>query len=233
MKSGRAFWRRVLRATPLHPQWLLGARTVPPELLDCRGLVADLGAGDRWLQTKLDPSVRYMALDLPVDGGQPYGARPDAFARVEALPLADASVDAVACFEVLEHVDAPALAIAEAARVLRSGGLYVVSTPFLYPLHDQPRDFRRYTPFGLEQALSAAGFEVVSIRPMLRALEVTGLLAALAIAGGVAKGGWRWALLPLAAPAVLAANLTAWLGARLWPEWEGMAMGYEAVARKP
>lgn len=225
--------RALLRATPLHPQWLLERRYVPPELAACRGIVVDIGAAGQWLRTRLDPAACYLALDLPLADGSAYCSSPDVFADAQALPLADGSVDAVVCLEVLEHVDDPAKAASEAARVLRSGGCYVVSMPFMYPLHDRPRDFRRVTPYGLTRSITETGLEVLSVRRMMRAVETAGLLAALAVAGGLQGGGWRWLLLPLAAPAVLAINLCAWLLGRLWPDWDGMAMGYEAIARKP
>ena len=39
------------------------------------------------------------------------------------------SADVVVCFEVLEHVEAPAAIVREARRVLRPGGVFVSSTP--------------------------------------------------------------------------------------------------------
>jgi SAM-dependent methyltransferase len=47
----------------------------------------------------------------------------------EAIPLPDAGVDLVVSFETLEHIAAPENLVAEAARVLAAGGLFVVSTP--------------------------------------------------------------------------------------------------------
>ena len=49
--------------------------------------------------------------------------------RCEALPVDDASVDLFVSFETLEHLEAPRALIAEAARVLRPDGLFMVSTP--------------------------------------------------------------------------------------------------------
>jgi GT2 family glycosyltransferase/SAM-dependent methyltransferase/glycosyltransferase involved in cell wall biosynthesis len=46
-----------------------------------------------------------------------------------ALPLADSSVDVVVSFETLEHLDDQNRFMAEVRRVLRPGGLFVVSTP--------------------------------------------------------------------------------------------------------
>jgi 2-polyprenyl-6-hydroxyphenyl methylase/3-demethylubiquinone-9 3-methyltransferase len=46
----------------------------------------------------------------------------------EALQVADGSCDAVICCDVLGHVDSPRQAVAEAARVLRPGGLYLYDT---------------------------------------------------------------------------------------------------------
>ena len=54
------------------------------------------------------------------------------FARVETigrLPLEDDSMDGVLCSSVLEYVDDPRACLAEFARVLRSGGLLLVSVP--------------------------------------------------------------------------------------------------------
>jgi len=44
------------------------------------------------------------------------------------LPLDDGAFDVVVLSDVLEHVDRPATAIAEAARVLRPGGMFYVNT---------------------------------------------------------------------------------------------------------
>jgi len=45
------------------------------------------------------------------------------------LPFADASFDIVTCFEALEHFDEQARFLAEVSRVLRPGGMLLISTP--------------------------------------------------------------------------------------------------------
>jgi len=50
-------------------------------------------------------------------------------ATIAHLPLADQSLDGVLCSSVLEYVSDPAACLAEFARVLRPGGLLVVSVP--------------------------------------------------------------------------------------------------------
>lgn len=50
-------------------------------------------------------------------------------AELDALPLSDAAVDAVVSLQVIEHLDDQPAFLAECARVLRAGGLLVLSTP--------------------------------------------------------------------------------------------------------
>jgi len=47
----------------------------------------------------------------------------------QALDLPDASFDVICSFETIEHLPQPQVYLAEVARVLRPGGVYVVSTP--------------------------------------------------------------------------------------------------------
>jgi SAM-dependent methyltransferase len=49
--------------------------------------------------------------------------------NLAALPLADAGAAVITCMQVIEHLWTPGQFLAEAARVLRPGGLLVVSTP--------------------------------------------------------------------------------------------------------
>lgn len=58
------------------------------------------------------------------------------------LDFADNSFDAVLSTEVLEYIKEPHKAVSEIHRVLKEGGIALVSIPFMYKVHD---DFVRYT----------------------------------------------------------------------------------------
>lgn len=234
MKPGGALGHlaRWLRRTPLHPQWLLERDDIAPELTGRRGVVLDVGAADRWAETKFAPGARYIALDYLATGGMLYNARPDVFADGRRLPLNDASVDGVLCLEVLEHVDGPGQVLAEIARVLVPGGVVMLSMPFLYPVHDAPHDFQRWTRHGWERRLAACGLHIERLEARGHSLRTAAMLMAMAIAGPVAtmRGG-RW-LAPIALPLITMVNLAGWLGGCMWPRWPAMAQGHVVVATR-
>jgi SAM-dependent methyltransferase len=68
--------------------------------------------------------------------------------------------------EVLEHCPQPEAVLREIFRVLRPGGLLFLTVPFLWPLHDNPHDEYRYTPFSLARHLESAGFCDARIKAM-------------------------------------------------------------------
>jgi hypothetical protein len=47
---------------------------------------------------------------------------------------------------------------------LKPGGFFLFTVPFLWPLHETPRDFFRYTPFAMRAQLEQAGFSQVALR---------------------------------------------------------------------
>jgi SAM-dependent methyltransferase len=224
-----------LARTPLHPQWLLGRREAPEGLDDISGTVLDIGAGDQWIAARLPDTARYVALDYPATGRDMYAATPDVFADAAALPLPDASMDGVVCLEVLEHVPDPARVIQEIARVLKPGACAWLSMPFLYPVHDAPFDFQRYTEHGLRRDIARAGLELCSCRPSLHAVRSAGLLASLAVAGGVNASPWPIAALLLlpAAALVLAINLASYALSFVWPDWTALSAGHALKVRRP
>ena len=49
-------------------------------------------------------------------------------------------------------------------RVLKSNGKILLTTPFVFPEHEMPYDFRRLTVNGLKQVLNETGFEVIKVQ---------------------------------------------------------------------
>lgn len=225
---------RLLRRTPIHPQWLLGKREVPQGLGSATGTILDIGAADRWIRAHLPVASNYIALDYPATGNEFYDARPDIFADACSLPLTDQCVDGVVCLEVIEHVPDPARALKEIARVLKPGGQAWISMPFLYPVHNEPFDFQRYTEFGLRRDMERASLDVVSLHQSGHAIRAAGLIMCLAIAGGVdaRKGMLKIFLLPIALLAIVATNVMAWLMSLVWPDWKNIATGHHLELRK-
>ena len=61
--------------------------------------------------------------------GQRVGQTGLLVADVSTLPFTDSCFDIITCFDVLEHIEEPLIALSEINRILKEGGLFMVSTP--------------------------------------------------------------------------------------------------------
>jgi SAM-dependent methyltransferase len=77
-----------------------------------------------------------------------------------AGPL-DETFDIIIAEQVLEHVVDPRAALLNARAMLKSGGILVLTTPFLIRVHDLPADCSRWTEQGLAHLLHQCGFPEV------------------------------------------------------------------------
>jgi SAM-dependent methyltransferase len=230
---------RPLRRTILHPQWLVFRSDDIQHLWvrkNAQGLVLDIGSADgrarEWLE-----NCEYIGLDYPTTAVVMYGTRPDVFADGSALPFVEASFDTVLLLEVLEHVADARAVLAEIARVLKPGGLLLLSVPFLYPLHDAPHDYRRFTAPGLEAAVRRAGLLATQARPRNAGFEAAAMLAAIACTEA-ALAAWRdksWQIVfaPIALLTVPFVNAFGWIAARVFTGSRLLASGHAIEARKP
>jgi SAM-dependent methyltransferase len=173
---------RALRGTLLHPQWLSdrfhdrSRRFHLKALTNCR--VLDIGSGNAQPDQFLGAGCSVCRLDYP-ETNRRYHSVPDVFGDARRLPFAAGAFDAVMILEVLEHVPEEHEAMREANRVLRPGGRLFLSVPFVYPLHDRPHDYRRFTIYGLRLLLRKHGFvpeiEVRHGNSFLAALQLANL----------------------------------------------------------
>ena len=87
------------------------------------------------------------------------------------LPIGPEEADVVLSTQVLEHVESPEIYLAECQRVLRPGGLLILSTHGHWPFHPTPRDHWRWTHTGLSRLVAEAGFEGIEVRASMNLLE--------------------------------------------------------------
>lgn len=60
-------------------------------------------------------------------------------------------VNLVCIFEVLEHTKNPSLAIKNIYNLIEKESVVLLSTPFIFNIHDEPNDFYRFTKYGLKE----------------------------------------------------------------------------------
>jgi SAM-dependent methyltransferase len=130
-----------------------------------RGIVLDIGCGEKPYRDFITPLAnRYYGIDFP--GSLHKKSLVDVFSFADKLPVKDGSVDTIFTAAVLEHLEEPFEALKEFSRILRPNGCVIATIPLLWHVHEDPRDFFRYTSYGINHLFSKAGFQIETIKPM-------------------------------------------------------------------
>ena len=177
----------------VHPQWLVFRRDEETRRWlgsFASGHVLDIGCSDGVMADFVVSSSNYVGLDYPETAVDWYQSRPQVFGDANQLPFSHGRFNSVLLLDVLVRLSDPHAAIREAWRVLGSDGTLVLKVPCLYPLHDAPRDFQRWTIFGLRRAIDMPDAEIIAGRNLGTPIETAGLLTNLAW-GKTALGALR------------------------------------------
>jgi len=70
------------------------------------------------------------------------------------------SIDVVNAIELFEHVKIIQVGLEECCRVLKKGGTFIISTPFLFLIHADPYDFQRWTATKWKYELKKIGLRI-------------------------------------------------------------------------
>jgi SAM-dependent methyltransferase len=191
-----------------------------------RGRLLDIGCGSKPWARLLAPHVdEHIGIDRVESARE--DASVDVIASAYDVPLEDDTADTVLLSAVLEHLERPDLALAECRRLLKPGGHLVITAPFIWHIHEQPRDFFRFSPYGLRYLIESAGLEVVELVPLAGAWTTFSLEFSYAIRK-YRRGALR--------PAVdLFTRAMQWAGAR-WDRVDyqpQFSWSHLAIARKP
>ena len=106
----------------------------------------------------------YTGLDIETAIVYDKGITPDFTWDGITMPFQDASFDCAFGTEVLEHCPRPEVVLKEVYRILKPGGVFFFTVPFLWNLHEVPHDEYRYTPFSMERHLRNSGFSDISVK---------------------------------------------------------------------
>lgn len=133
------------------------------------GKILDSGCGSmpykNIILSNNDKVTNYIGLDI--ESGLNYeNVNADFLWDGSTMPFEDSSFDVVISTEVMEHVPDPDSYLMEVKRVLKPGGMFFFTVPFLMSLHEVPNDYYRYTPFALEMIFKRVGFITITIKPM-------------------------------------------------------------------
>lgn len=195
-----------------------------------RGDLIDLGCGLVPLYGEYSSHVSsVVTADWPMSHHpQPYT---DVFLDLgNSLPLGDSTFDTVILSDVLEHVPRPEYLWSEVCRLLRAGGKIIGNTPFLYPIHEEPHDFFRYTEYGIRNSVDFAGMRLEGLVAVGGYVDLMGDLLAKGLAQGGAIGR---ALAVLTARTILGFSRTS-VGRRARERSSSkFPLGYLFIASKP
>jgi SAM-dependent methyltransferase len=130
-----------------------------------RGRLIDIGCGEKPYAVMLKP---YVTEHIGIDHEDTIHDKShiDRFGTAYDIPAKDGEFDSAICIAVLEHLEEPEKALRECHRVLKQGGFAIFTVPFIWHIHEEPRDFYRYTKYGLRYLFEKTGFEILELKAL-------------------------------------------------------------------
>ena len=190
------------------------------------GRVLDLGCGEQ----PYAPLVRRQgATYIGIDIASTQCPAPDVCADSLSLPFKSSLFDVVLSTQVIEHVRDPFRLFAEIRRVLRPGGHLVMTAPQLWPLHEEPHDYFRFTRYGLDMLAARNGLHIIILRERGNGILALGQMTEVLFYGAIGERS------PLRVPLkiVLAPFLSVCRALDRWLPYPKLTLGYLLVAQKP
>lgn len=123
------------------------------------GSTLDVGCGQKPYEN-LFRSSRYVGLEIDSPANREK-KKADFYYDGGMFPFQDHEFDSIVVNEVFEHVFNPAQFLLELHRVLKPGGMLLMTVPFCWDEHEQPYDYARYSCFGLIAVIEQHGFQVL------------------------------------------------------------------------
>ena len=129
------------------------------------GKLIDIGCGIKPYKKMFAP---YVVEHIGVDheGSLHDTQQVDLVGTAYSIPQEDGFFDTALCTAVLEHLEEPEQALRECYRVLKSQGIAIYIVPFIWHLHEEPRDFYRFSKYGLRYLFDKVGFEIVELKAL-------------------------------------------------------------------
>jgi SAM-dependent methyltransferase len=130
-----------------------------------KGKLLDIGCGIKPYKNMVAP---FVTDHVGVDHVQTlHGMHAiDLIGTAYEIPAADDSFDTALSTAVLEHLEDTPAALRECFRVLKPGAHAIYTVPFIWHIHEEPRDFYRFSRYGLEYQFAKAGFDVIEIKAL-------------------------------------------------------------------
>lgn len=142
-------------------------KALDENLPNFNGKMLDAGCGKMpyraYIKSK-SKITEYIGLDIESALVYEQGVQPDFTWNGITMPFENDSFDTCMATEVLEHCPESEVFLKEVYRVLKPGGVFFFTVPFLWNLHETPHDEYRYTPFSLERHFKNSGFTQIEIK---------------------------------------------------------------------
>ncbi len=121
--------------------------------------VLDVGCG---LQSIIPEKYNVMRCDYNFNNLLTY------VANALYLPVKDESYNHIVNSWVFEHLEESEKALKEFNRVIKKNGLLYLTANMAWHIHEQPRDYYRFTEYGLKYLIEKADFQIEFFAPTLR-----------------------------------------------------------------
>lgn len=181
-------------------------RTWLPRAARPGSLALDLGCGTQVHQEVCEyAGYEYVGLDYADPAALLLGDG-------QALPFRDGSFDFILSIAVFEHIPNPLLAMREAHRVLKPGGIFLGTIAFQEPFHSN--SFFHHSHLGTLHALRFGGFQVHRVAPSEPFWSALDALANM----GLFAGSPRWLARLLVSPLRPLHRLWWWAGGKVRPD---------------